>query len=223
MRILLVEDDKKISKNVAFFLEKYGFIVDLAENLVVAEKVRQESEHDLILLDWMLPDGEGVQFLNEIRAKGDNSPVIMLTARSLLEDKIEAFNFGADDYLTKPFQLPELLVRIKSVVRRTVSSDATPIYQFGDLTVDTNKCEVKLKDKVLDISAKTYSVFEYLVINSNRVVARDEIFEKVLDIEPDASNAVDVYIANIRSLLGKKLGNSLIKTVKGRGYMLCTD
>lgn len=219
MRVLLVEDDAKISKNVAFYLSQHKYIVDIASNLQNSKQYLSDNEYDVILLDWMLPDGEGISLL---KARTWNTPVIMITAKAMLNDKMEAFELGIDDYLTKPFMLPELLVRIRSVVRRSNNSSES-IIKIDELSIDLNKYEVKYMDTVLEISGKAFSIIEFLAMRLDHVVARDELAEKVLDSVESDSNLVDVYIATIRKTLKKYSEKKYIKTVKGVGYMLCSN
>lgn len=219
MRVLLVEDDIKISKNISFYLTQHKYIVDSSRSVIDAKNYLLQNEYDVILLDWMLPDGEGISLLKD---KTWTTPVIMITAKAMLNDKVEAFELGIDDYLTKPFMLPELLARIRSVVRRSnnlVNSNIT----VGDVTIDLNKYQVLFKNQVLDITGKAYAVIEYLALKVDQVVPRSDLSERVLDSSESDSNLVDVYIANIRKEIRKYSDKEYIKTVKGVGYMLCSN
>lgn len=218
MRILLIEDDEKLSKNISFYLEKYKYIVDRSKTVAKALQYLNSNVYDIILLDWMLPDGEGTEILKENR---NNIPVIMLTAKSMLSDKVEAFELGVDDYLSKPFMLPELLARIKSILRRNMSLD-TNVINLDQLEIDLNKYEVRYKGNTLNISGKQFSILEYLVHKIDHVVSRDELSERVLDTLENETNLVDVYISTIRKEIKKYSDREYIKTVKGVGYMLCS-
>lgn len=222
MKILLVEDDKTISNNSAFYLRKYSYLVDQAFTINQSDELLLSNEYDLLVIDRTLPDGDGVSLVKKCRDIKNNIPIIMITARTLLEDKVEAFEIGVDDYVTKPFQLPELLVRIKSILRRTNLDTTTSLITIGDLEINTDSCSVTIKSKEIELTGKTYNVLEYLAMNKDRIVSRDEICERVLDLDNESSNVVDVHIAYIRKAFGKKTSNKLIKTVKGKGYMLCS-
>lgn len=223
MKILLIEDDAKISKNVKFFLEQYKYIIDTSDSVSKSIEMLDENEYDIILLDWMLKDGEGSEILKYLSNKNSKTPILTITAKSMLGDKIEAFELGVDDYLVKPFMLPELLMRIKSIIRRSTSNTLQPNTTFFEFEIDMNKCEVRHNTELLNIKGKVYALLEYLILNLDRVVSRMEIEERVLDSSESDSNLVDVYIATLRKEFKKYSEEEIIKTVKGKGYMLCSN
>jgi DNA-binding response OmpR family regulator len=220
--VLLIEDDTRIASNIEKFLTKHSYlvkVVGLAGDAMAAVEI---DDYDIILLDIMLPDGNGFDICRQIRQLQNNTP-IMLTAKSQLEDKIEGLTLGADDYLTKPFALDELLARIKAIIRRKSGISTSPVLIFGNIEINTNTCEVKRGNRIIELAPKEYSLLEYLAQNSCRVVNRLELLSHVWGEEIDQfSNTVDVHIRYLRQKLTDPKGN-LIKTIKNRGYMLCSD
>jgi|SRR3989344_4989294 len=223
MRILIVEDEKRISENILKILESQDYLSDIAKNLDEAKYFSEINSYDLLILDLMLPDGSGMEFCKDLRSNGFSSPILILTAKSQLEDKIEGFDAGADDYLTKPFLSEELLSRVKALIRRKTGASIPPVFKFNNITIDTNRREISKSGKIINLSPKEYSLFEYLSLSPCKAIDRLEILENVWGDQADQfSNTVDVHIRYLRKKLGDLKGE-IIKTVKGKGYMLCKN
>lgn len=222
MNILLVEDDKRISEFIVKGLEEKGMHVQLASSGDEARKLVLNGDWDLILMDIMLPDIDGIQLTKMIRFKKDYTPILMLSALSDTTDKIDALDGGADDYLTKPFHFSELLSRINALTRRTKFNyeNKNKYYNCGDLQLDPEKHVVTQAGKIIDLSPKEYKLLLYLLENKGRVISRTQILEQVWGIQYDTNtNVVDVYISYIRNKIDETQGK-LIHTIKGTGYML---
>lgn len=220
MRLLLVEDEKDLAMIIKQGLEEEGYIVETAhdgeEGLYMAENLSA----DAIILDIMLPVMDGLTILNTIRKKGITTPVLLLTARDAIVDKIKGLDTGADDYLTKPFAFAELLARVRSLLRRK-STVKEALIQIDDLEINTASHDVKRGGKVINLSAREYALLEYLVYNKNNVVSRTDIVDHIYHEETDMdSNVVDVYINYLRNKIDKDSQNKLIHTVRGAGYIL---
>ena len=217
MKILVVEDDQKIGSNLKRLLEKEAYIVTLVESVADGIDQVMSDEYDILICDRRLSDGDGIEIVAALRANNLSTPVIMLTAKSRSGDVIEGLDLGADDYLTKPFDVEVLKARIRALLRRRKKVVTAPLVVLGDVTVDMNSHVITLKNKIVSLSPKEYGVLEYLLMNRGKVVERMEILTHVWSEEVDLfSNTVDVHIRYLR----KKLGSRLIKTVRGRGYML---
>jgi DNA-binding response OmpR family regulator len=225
MRILVVEDEQRIALNIKKFFENKdkakSFVVDIAATGSDGLSQLEINEYDLVILDWMLPDIDGTEVCKRMRSSGIHVPVLMLTAKSQIEDKLEGFNSGADDYLTKPFVMEELLARSQALIRRSTTEKQSPIIKLGSLEINSNSFVVTKAGKVVDLAPKEYAILEYLVMNKDKVLSRSEILEHVWgdDVDP-FSNTVDVHVRYIRQKLDDKKG-SIIKTVKNKGYMIC--
>ncbi len=220
MRIVLVEDERELAETIKKGLEEEGYSVDVAydgeEGLYMAENYPS----DLIILDIMLPHMDGLAILKNIRSKGVKTPVLLLTARDALSDKIKGLDTGADDYLTKPFEFAELVARIRSLLRRTAEVKEAVI-RIDDLEINTASHEVKRSGKSIKLSAREYSILEYLAYRKNTVVSRTEITEHIYDESFDRdSNIVDVYINYLRKKIDRGFKNKLLHTVRGAGYIL---
>jgi len=220
MRLLLVEDEKSLADILKKGLEEEGYAVDVAydgeEGLFLAEN----EASDLIILDIMLPIIDGMTILRNIRQKGVFTPVLMLTAKDALSDKISGLDSGADDYLTKPFSFDELLARIRALVRRS-SPTKTSTIMIGDLEIDMATRQVKRGGNPILLSAKEYSLLEYMAIHKNRVLSRTVLIEHIYDQNFDLdSNVIDVFINRLRNKIDKGFDLKLIRTQRGFGYML---
>ena len=220
MRILLVEDEKDLAAIVRQGLEEEGYTVESAydgeEGLYMAENLPV----DLIILDIMLPLIDGLSILKSIRKKGMTTPVLLLTARDAILDKIPGLDTGADDYLTKPFVFGELLARVRSLIRRKATVKEAVI-RIADLEINTADHEVRRGGKVITLSAREYALLEYLAYKKDSVVSRTDIVEHIYheDDEMD-SNVIDVYINYLRNKIDKEFKSKLIHTVRGSGYIL---
>jgi two-component system, OmpR family, copper resistance phosphate regulon response regulator CusR len=222
IKILLVEDEKKIANALKTGMEEQGFYVMAAYDGAMGEKLFTNYDFDLIILDINLPDINGYSLSRIIRQRNKNIPILMLTALGTVEDKIEGFEAGADDYLVKPFAFKELIARIKSLLRRTVSNLAmAPVLRVGDLEINLDSKEVTRAGNRISLTAKEFQLLEYLVRNKNKVVSRADIAGKVWDIGFDTgTNVIDVYINFLRRKIDKDYPAKLIHTQIGMGYIL---
>lgn len=222
IRILLVEDEKKIADSLKKGLEEQGFFVMVAYDGTMGEKFFTNYNFDLIILDINLPDINGYTLSRMIRQKKQGIPILMLTALGTVEDKIEGFEAGADDYLVKPFAFKELLARIRSLLRRTITNLPTAhILRIADLEINMDSKEVTRAGNKISLTAKEFQLLEYLVRNKNKVVSRADIAGKVWDIGFDTgTNVIDVYINFLRKKIDKDHPAKLIHTQIGMGYIL---
>ncbi len=223
MRILVVEDEKKINDIIVKTLkqEKYG--VDSCFDGEEALDYIFSVEYDIILLDIMLPKRDGFEVLKSIRKKGIKTPVLFLTARDEIEDRVKGLDLGADDYLVKPFAFEELLARIRVLLRKNSGSgeDTGNVLKIADLTVDCNKHEVFRDDVLIKLSAKEFSILEYMMRNKGRVVSKEKIEEHVWDFDYEGgSNIVEVYIKFLRKKIDNDFSPKLIHTIRRVGYVL---
>lgn len=220
MRILLVEDEPKVSGFVARGLEAEGYAVDVCADGKEGEEMASAFSYDLIILDLMLPKMDGREVLQRVRRNDTCVPVLILTARDALEDKVRLFECGADDYLTKPFAFAELLVRTKALLRRGPVNRASTL-RVGDLELDRLTQQVKRAGKRIDLTLKEFSLLEYLMQNQDRVLSRNMIVEHVWDQAFDGfTNIVDVYVRHLRSKVDDGFTQKLIRTVRGSGYTI---
>ena len=216
MRILLIEDDAVLGAAVRDGAAGAGHAVDWAQRLSEAEDCRAVARYNLILLDLMLPDGRGLDFLGQRRKAGDNTPVIVLTARDQVSDRIAGLNAGADDYLVKPFDLSELLARIAAVARRT-GGQAAPAVTLGPLTVHLGERRMTREGRPVVLTAREWAVMEALITRPGALVSKAAIEDRLYALDADVeSNTIEVYIARLR----KKIGADLITTERGLGYRL---
>jgi DNA-binding response OmpR family regulator len=224
MRVLIVEDERKISAYVKRGLEEQGYAVDAAYTGTEALDFADAAPYDLILLDILLPEMDGLAVCCELRRKGNRTPVLMLTARDAIDDRVAGLDAGADDYLVKPFALKELLARLRALTRRTTDSPKSPVLQLADLTLDTLTRRVKRGNKTIELAAKEYAVLECLLREPERVLSRTQIAEHVWNYDVfNHSNVVDVYIKNLRRKIDDGFEVKLIHTVRGAGYRISAE
>ncbi|MBP9759046.1 response regulator transcription factor [Candidatus Dojkabacteria bacterium] len=222
MRLLLIEDEQSLAHNIQKLLQKQTFAVDLAYTGREGLKKAEIEDYDLIILDWMLPDIEGIDVLKKLRESDIHIPVLLLTSRGEIEDKLSAFDLGCDDYLVKPFEFQELHARIKALLRREKQDIAPDLIIIQDLTIDRKSMKVKRKDIEIILSSKEYSVLEYLALHLNCVVDRMTLLTKIWDENADPfSRTVDVHIRYLRKKIDDDFEHKLIKTIPNKGYMLC--
>lgn len=220
MRILIVDDEPRLTDVLYKSLKEEGYSVDVAKNGLDGYEYAKTGIYDVIILDIMLPDMNGIEILKNLRNKGINTPILMLTAKDATEDKVNGLDSGADDYLTKPFELSELLARVRALLRRTTENKSTTL-RVGDLELNTLTHQVKRGDKEITLTSKEYAILEYLMRNANRVLSRSQIADHVWDYEFDGlSNIIDVYIRYLRKKIDDDFPVKLIHTIRGSGYCL---
>ena len=220
MRILLVEDDRKAAGLLVRGLREEGFVVDHAASLAEADEAAFVTTHDLIVLDGMLPDGDGVTLCRTLRARGQQVPVLMLTARDALSDRVDGLNAGADDYLTKPFEFEELLARLRALLRR---SDMTrpPVLVADDLRLDPASLQVTRAGRPIELTPKEFALLQALMRQPGAVVPRQRLAEQIWHGDPLAiDNLIDAHMSKLRRKIDAAGGRPLIETVRGRGFRL---
>jgi two-component system copper resistance phosphate regulon response regulator CusR len=220
MRILVIEDEEKLAGIISRGFKAEGFAVDIAGDGSRGLQMASGHNYDVIILDIMLPKLTGTEVLSLIREKNNQVPIIMLTARDTVGDKVKHIDMGADDYLTKPFAFSELQVRVKALLRRAPAQRLDSIV-IADLEMDRLGRQIKRAGKRIDLSAKEYALLEYLMLNAGRVLSRNMIIEHVWDESFEGlTNIVDVYIRQLRNKVDGGYEHKLIKTVRGAGYVL---
>jgi len=223
MRLLLVEDEEKVISFVQRGLTAERFAVDIARDGVEGLDLATSYDYDLIILDLLLPALDGTEVLRKIRRGNPQVPILILTARDAVQDKVAHFEAGADDYLTKPFAFAELLVRIKALLRRGATRQET-VLRIADVELDRLSQQVRRGSKRIELTSKEYSLLEYLMANAGRVLSRTMIIEHVWDQSFDgATNIVDVYIRHLRDKVDEGRDGNLIRTVRGVGYSISDE
>ena len=216
MRLLVVEDERDLAQTLRRALEEEEFAVDLAENGEEALYKIREMPYDAVVLDLMLPRLDGWSVLKTARADGIRTPVLLLTARDMIEDRVRGLNLGADDYLTKPFALAELIARVRAMIRRAYGNPSTRV-EIGDLAIDTAARQVWRAGVPIELTAREFAILELLTRSRGTVVARATVCEHIYNEEADVlSNVVDVHVAALR----RKLGSDVIRTRRGEGYII---
>jgi two-component system OmpR family response regulator len=217
MHVLLVEDDAVLADGLSRILESYGMRVEVLGNGSVADQVLQHSEAAVAVLDIGLPGIDGFEVVRRLRARGSAMPVLLLTARDAVEDRVRGLETGADDYLVKPFATAELVARIKALARRNTPKPT--VLGLGDLTLDSASKRARIRERVLELSVREWAVLEYLLQHGGRVVSKQQIIDAILPWGDDLTlNAVEVYVSRLRLKIGD--AGIAIRTIRGFGYML---
>ena len=220
MRLLLVEDDQKAARLLSRGLVEEGFVVDAASSGPEGEEMAAVNDYDVIVLDWLLPGKPGIDICRELRARGVTTPILMLTARDAVADRVAGLDRGADDYLTKPFAFAELLARIRALLRRADTLRPS-VLRVGDLTLDPVGHRVTRGGASVDLTAKEYAILGYLMRHVGRVVSRTELGEHVWKEEHEnLTNLLDVHMGRLRKKVDAGTSEPLIHTVRGRGYQI---
>lgn len=219
MKILIVEDEIKLNKALSTGLQNHGYAVESAFDGEEGEKMARINVYDLILLDVMMPKRDGVEVCTNLRKAGKKTPILMLTAKDAIEDRVNGLDAGADDYLIKPFAFEELLARVRTLFRRAPLT-ATDTFDLDDLHLDTRTQRVTINSKEIELTLREYALLEYFLRNKDTVLTRGDLLEHVWDINYDSmSNVVDVHLKNLRKKL-PKIYAKRIKTIWGKGYKL---
>lgn len=222
MRVLLAEDDSIIATNLKKLLEQEGFSVDVTPSADTATTMILAGGYELAILDWMLADGSGVDVCKEVRSEECSLPILMLTARSQVTDIVEGLDCGADDYVTKPFRIAELIARVKALARRKHTRVLPQILRCGGISLDTNSRIARVNEMVVELSPREFELLAFLLTHQNEPVERLTLLTHVWGGSIDEfSNTVDVHIRYLRKKLGSEA--DVIKTVKGVGYMACEE
>jgi DNA-binding response OmpR family regulator len=222
MRLLVVEDEHKIANTIKQGLEQESYAVDVAYDGNTGFDLASTEDYDVILLDIMLPEMDGITICRKLREQKIHTPILMLTAKGQVSDKVDGLNSGADDYLSKPFAFEELLARIKALVRRPTTAIGN-ILELEDLTLNTNTYEVKRSGKTIRLSSKEYALLEYLLRHPNLTLSKEQIIGHVWNYDSDIlPNTVEVYIGYLRNKIDKPFPKkpTIIQTIRGFGYKL---
>ena len=223
IRILVVEDDENLANNIASFLADFSE-VDIENDGLSGKFAATENVYDLIILDIMLPEMNGYDVLKSIRADKINTPVLILTAKAEIDDKIHGFNLGADDYLTKPFHREELQVRVKALLKRSGALADDSTLKISNLEVNLNNHEIIAGGEQISLNGKEYDLLVYLLQNKNTILTKDQIFERIWGFDSDTSiTVVEVYMSNLRKKLRPSENDNLIKTIRNVGYIFQDD
>ena len=220
MRILVAEDEKDMNRLISRALEKEGYGVDSCYDGEEAMEYLESADYDGAVLDIMMPKKDGYQIVKELRQKGDDTPVIFLTARDSIADRVKGLDLGADDYLIKPFDFDELLARIRVMTRRKTGQKTSTMI-IGDLIIDTASQQVSRGGRNIELSAREYAILKYMALNKGRVLSREQIEDHVWNFDYEGgSNVVDVYISYLRKKIDGSSEEKLIHTAWGRGWVL---
>lgn len=220
MKVLLVEDEKKVASFIKHGLEEEYYSVDAAYDGKMGRELAMSQEYDLIILDVMIPYLNGIELLRAIRSQKISAPVLLLTARQSVEDKVEGLDAGADDYLTKPFAFEELLARVRALLRRKETEKSLSL-KAADLTLDLQTHSVTRSGVEISLTPKEYSVLEFLLRNKNKVISRTRLSEHIYDYHFDTdTNVIDVYINKLRNKIDKDFDKQLLFTIRGVGYSI---
>lgn len=220
MRLLIAEDEKNLNRILTQQFKDNGYSVDSCQDGEEALDYIAAADYDVIVLDIMMPGADGLTVLQQLRSQGIDTPVLFLTAKDSISDRVEGLDLGADDYLTKPFAFEELLARVRVLTRKKTGSK-TNIYKLADLMVNSQSREVKRGDTSISLSSREFSILEYMIMNKNMVLSRDTLERHVVNYDYEgSSNMIDVYIRYLRKKIDEGFEPKLIHTVRGAGYVL---
>lgn len=222
MRILIVEDYPPVRDAVAQALLEEGFTVDIAPNGRVGLERLKEHPYDALVVDVMMPEMSGLDMVGELRARGDTTPALLLTALDGVEDRVRGLDGGADDYMVKPFAIPELVARVRALVRRGYGA-RTPVVQVGPVSVDTTARTASVEGRLVPLTTREYALLEYLAMRLGQVVTREEICEHIYEERVKSSNVVDVYVGYLRRKLADAGAPPILHTRRGAGYLLSAN
>ena len=224
MRLLVVEDDKKIASFLQKGLQEAGFSVDVSHNGIDGLSLALTEPYEAAVIDIMLPDLDGLSLIERMRNRGIETPVLILSARQSVDDRIEGLQRGGDDYMVKPFSFNELLARIQALLRRGQKGAESGIMTVGELQLDPLKREVRRQNKKIELPAKEYALLELMMRNPGRVLSKTSILERIYDYSFDPqTNIVDVLVCRLRNRIDKNYENKFIHTVRGMGYVLRSE
>ena len=220
MRLLVIEDERKIARVITESLKREKYAVDAAYDGEEGFNLADSQPYDLLIVDRMLPGLEGTEIVKKLRENGKNMPILFLTALSTTEDKTLGLDVGADDYLTKPFAIDELLARVRALLRRPPIQQPD-ILKIDDLKIDKQQQTVTRAGKTIDLTSKEYALLEYLMLHPNQILSKETLIDHVWDFDADIlPNNVEAYIKNLRQKIDKPFKKQLIKTVRGFGYRI---
>lgn len=220
MKVLIVEDDKILSDTIKQCIEK-NYSIEQAYDGYEGYMYAKENIYDIIILDLMMPEMNGYEVLGKLRSQGILTPVLILTAKDSLNDKVKGLNIGADDYLVKPFEREELLARIEAIIRRNNGFFVSDILEFKDLKLNLKNRKVYIKEKEIILQGKQFDLLEYLIHSKNTIITKEQIFDKIWGFDSDTStNVIEVYASGLRKELKKYGYDKYIKTLRGVGYIL---
>lgn len=220
MRLLIAEDEKNLNRILTQQFKDNGYSIDSCQDGEEALDYIAAADYDVIVLDIMMPGADGLTVLQQLRSQGIDTPVLFLTAKDSISDRVEGLDLGADDYLTKPFAFEELLARVRVLTRKKTGSK-TNIHKLADLTVNSQSREVKRGDTSISLSSREFSILEYMIMNKNMVLSRDTLERHVVNYDYEgSSNMIDVYIRYLRKKIDEGFEPKLIHTVRGAGYVL---
>lgn len=219
MRILIMEDDQKAARVLANGLREEGFVVDIAPNGAVGEAMARAHSYEAIVLDWLLPDTSGIVVCRDLRASGISTPILLISARGSVKDRVTGLNTGADDYLTKPFTFEELLARLRALVRRSPMTRQT-VLRVADLTLDPVSHRVTRSGKRINVTRTEYAILAVLMRHVEEVVGRTRLMESVWGTPPDSHNVLDVHVSHLRRKIDVAGTVLLIHTIRGSGYLV---
>lgn len=221
MRILLVEDEVHLSEALVYTLKKNNYIVDAVFDGITGQQMAESRAYNVIILDRMLPGKEGLDILTELRKQGITTPVLILTAKDSVKNRIEGLDSGADDYLTKPFSKGELLARVRALGRRQTETIVNEEIYIGNMCFNSLKGEIKINGRIIKLTSKESQIFEILIKNKNMVVSKEQLMERIWGFQTDIElNNIEVYLSYLRKKLAKSDCGIVIETIRARGYCL---